>query len=204
VDGVQFAVTDSVLQAIYPNPGAEDRYVYVVAPTSSAGMYFWRPQLADFIQGFPMTSYDWIIQDGRRPPLGTTDPQAANVASGMFDASWRRQGRWTVLRDETAASQWTVRLAPAKDFEPSPSALQAAAGRYELFPGFVLTLRSDDGSLVVDVPGEPTISTIAESDAIFVDARTGRSIEILRDETGKVTGASVDSPMGILFAKRVP
>jgi poly(3-hydroxybutyrate) depolymerase len=204
VDDVKFAVTDSVLQAIYPNPGTEDRYLYVVAPTSSAGMYFWKPQLVDFIQGFPVTNYDWIIQDGRRAPPGTTDPQAANVASGMFDASWRRQDRWTVLRDETTASQWTLRRAPGKDFEPSSSALQAAAGSYELFPGFILTFRSDDGNLVVDVPGEQTIPTIAESDMIFVDPKTGNAIEIVRDETGKVTGASVDSPLGILFAKRVP
>lgn len=203
VDGRKFAVADAVLQAIYPSPAAPDRYVYVAAATSPGGMYFWRPQFVNFVQGFPVTTFDWIIQDGRRPPPGTTDTHAANVAAGVFDVSWRRQDRWTVLRDEAAVSHWTLRRAPTKDFVASPAALQAAAGRYELFPGFVLTFRIENGNIVVDVPGEASIPTVAESDSLFVDPRSGNAVEILRDDAGNVIGASVDSPRGIVFAKRL-
>ncbi len=203
VDGRKFAVADSVLQAIYPSPSAADRYVYVVAATSPDGMYFWKPQIVNFAMGFAATQFDWLIQDGRRPPPGTTDLQAANVASGVFDASWRRQDRWTVLRDEAEASQWTLRHLPKKDFVVSPSALQAAAGRYEVAPGFVVTLRIEDENIIIDIPGEPSISMIAESDSIFVDPKTGNAVEILRDENGKVTGASADTPQGIIFVKRL-
>ena len=202
VDGKKFALADSVLQAIYPNPSAADRYVYVVAATSPEGMYFWKPQLVNFVQGNPLTSFDWVIQDGRRPPPGTTDLSAAYVAAGVFDASWRQQDRHVQRRDE-AASQWTQRRAPAKGFVPSSSALEAAAGRYELFPGFALTVRAEDRGVVIDIPGEPSIRTVAESDWIYVDVKTGNTIEFMRDETGKVIGASADAPQGVLFVKRL-
>jgi predicted esterase len=203
VDGRKFAVPDSVLQAIYPSPFVEDQYVYVVAATSADGMYFWKPQIVNFIVGFPITHFDWLIQDGRRPPPGATDTQGANVALGVFDVSWRRQDRWTVIRDEAIASKWTLRRAPSKNFVASPEALQAAAGRYELFSGFVLTFRVEDGNIIVDVPGEPSIATIAESNSVFVDPKSGNAVEILRDEAGNVIGASVDSPEGMVLAKRL-
>lgn len=202
VDGRKFDVADSVLQAIYPSPAADDRYVYVVAATSADGLYFWTPQIVNFMQGFPYTSADWIIQDGRRPPPGTTDLHDAHVAYGIFDANWRRNDRWTVLRDEGVASKWTLRRAPAKDFVPSPEALEAAAGRYELFPGFFLTFRVENGRLVVDVPGQPTLSTIAESDWIYIDPSTDVSAEIVRDDAGNVIGASIIDTRGVVFAKR--
>jgi hypothetical protein len=204
IDGHRFSVMDAVLQAVYPSPAADDRYVYVAAPTSAAGMYFWKPQIVNFIMGFPITHYDWLIQDGRRPRPGVAENQGANVASGVFDASWRRQDRWTVIRDEATASQWTLRRPPKKDFVASPAALKAATGRYELAPGFVLTLRVEGENIVVDVPGEPSIRTVAESDSVFVDPKSGSAIEILRNETGNVIGASADGPQGMMFVKRMP
>lgn len=204
VDGHRFSVKDAVLQAIYPSPAADDRYVYVAAPTSAAGMYFWTPQIVNFIMGFPITYFDWLIQDGRRPPPGATESQGANVASGVFDAAWRRHDRWTVIRDEATASQWTLRHPPAKNFVASSAALQAAAGRYELAPGFVLTFRVQDENIVLDVPGQASIRTVAESDSVFVDPKSGYAVEILRDDTGKVIGASADGPQGMMFVKRMP
>lgn len=205
VDGRRFDAADAVLQAIYPSPLAEDRYVYVVVPTSTNGMYFWQPQIVNFQLGNSLTMFDWLIQDGRRPPPGTTVPHAAHVASGVFDASWRRQDRWTLMRDEAEVAQWTRRKAPPKHFAPSPAALEAVAGRYELFPGLVVTFRADGGKLVVDIPGERSIVTIAESESIFVDPASGNMVEFLRDEHGAITAASVDGPGGaILLAKRLP
>ena len=133
-------------------------------------MYFWRPQLVHFERGHALTMFDWVIQDGRRPPPGTRDPNAANVASGVFDTSWRRQDRWTALRDENA-ELWTLRRAPAKGFAASPRALQAAAGRYELGPGAVVTIRVDGDHLIVDLPpqwSQPPLKMKPESDAVYL------------------------------------
>jgi predicted esterase len=204
VDGREWAVTDSVLQAIYPNPTAPDRYVYVVAPTSPEGMHFWKPQLVHFVHGYQLTMFDWVIQDGRRPPPGTMNPATANVASGVFDANWRRQDRWTSERDQKLSSQWSLRTAPPRDFAPSASALQAVAGRYELFPSFVFTFRVDGSSLVVDVPGGVSIPLTTESDSVFVNPSNGDAVEFLRDAQGRVSAASVEDHGSILLAKRLP
>src|SRR5690606_60582 len=150
-------------------------------------------------------TFDWLIQDGRRPPPGTTDPHAAHVAYGVFDASWRRNDRWTVTRNEEEVARWTLRKAPSKDFRPSPAALEAVAGRYEPFPGFVITFRVEDDKLVVDIPDQPSIVTVAESEALFVDPVSGRVVEFLRDDNGVVSAASIDGAGGtILMARRVP
>lgn len=102
VDGREWKVKDSVLQAIYPSPLAADRYVYVVTATSPEGMSFWTPQLVHFSFGNPLTISDWVIQDGRPAPPGTA-AAIANVASGIFDAGWRRKDRWTMTRDDKPA-----------------------------------------------------------------------------------------------------
>lgn len=203
VDGREWKLTDSVLQAIYPSPFAEHRYVYLVAATSPAGMYFWKPQLVHFTFGYPLTPFDWLIQDGRRPPPGTMNASIANVAAGIFDASWRRTDRWSVLRDKSAA-KWTLRRAPAKDFAPSPAALQAAAGRYEVFPGFTLTFRPEGRTLVGDFGGQASVTLAPESDFLFVVPGTGDAVEFIRDAAGNVSGASVDNQGSLMWAKRVP
>jgi len=204
VDGRSWKVKDSVLQAIYPSPLAADRYVYVIAATSPEGMYFSNPQLVHFVFGYPVTMYDWIIQDGRRPPPGTQNAAVAYVAAGVFDASWRRKDQWSVVRDDKAAAGWTLRRAPPKDFVASPDALQAIAGSYELNPGATATFRPEGNRLVVDVANGPTFTLDSESDSVFVVPQSGDAVEFVRDASGKVTGASVDSQGSIMWAKRLP
>ncbi|MFL6548498.1 MAG: prolyl oligopeptidase family serine peptidase [Povalibacter sp.] len=203
VDGHSWPLKDAVLQAIYPSPMAADRYVYAVLPTSADGLYFWKPQFVHFTQGgFPLTMFDWLIQDGRRPPPGTFDMSDSFVASGMFDINWRRQDRWSKQRDESKASGWTLRHAPSKDLVVADAVLQQIAGQYELFPGFVVTVKTADSKLVVDAPGEPSLTLISESDSIFLNPRTGDVAEVLRDAQGKITGLSVDNQNAIIMVKR--
>jgi hypothetical protein len=203
VDGREWQAQDSVLQAIYPNPLNPARYVYVVAATSPEGMYFWRPQLVHFLFGYPLTMFDWMIQDGRRPPPGTMNPATANVASGVFDASWRRQDRWTQLRDEQSASTWTLRRAPTKNFVASPAALQAVAGRYEFAPGLAITFKVEGDGLVSDIPDQATAPLVAESESVFV-MPSGDAVEFIRDAAGNVTGASIEDHGSFVWSKRLP
>lgn len=204
VDGRSWKAKDSVLQAIYPSPLAADRYVYVVTATSPDGMYFWNPQLVHFVMGFPLTFFDWVIQDGRRAPPGTNDAAHAFVAAGIFDASWRRKDQWSMIRDDRTAANWTLRRAPPKDFSASAEALQAVAGTYELYPGNSVTFRTEGNRLVADIPNLPRFTLVTESDFIYVLPQTNDVIEFIRDANGKVTGASVDYQGSILLARRVP
>lgn len=205
VDGREWPAKDSVLQAIYPSPLAADRYVYVVAATSTEGMYFWKPQLVHMTLGFPLTMFDWVIQDGRRPPPGTMNPAVAYVASGVFDASWRgKDDRSILVRDQQSAAKWTLRHAPTKTVVASTGALQAIAGRYELFPGVTFTFKGQGDGLVVELPNGTTIVLTAESDSMFADPATGQAIEFIRDEAGNISGASLEDYGSLLWAKRLP
>jgi hypothetical protein len=204
VDGRVWKVKDSVLQAIYPSPLAADRYVYVITATSPEGMYFWKPQLVHFTFGYPVTMFDWVIQDGRRPPPGTQNAAIANVAAGVFDASWRRKDQWSVIRDYKSAASWTLRRAPPKDFAASADALRAIAGRYELAPGAVVLMRPEGNRLVADIPTGGSITLTSESDSIFIVPETGDAVEFIRDANGNITGASVENQGSLIWAKRLP
>lgn len=205
VDGREWPAKDSVLQAIYPSPLAADRYVYVVAATSAEGMFFWRPQMVHTTMGFPLTMFDWVIQDGRRPPPGTMNPAVAYVASGVFDASWRgKDDRSTLLRDQQSASKWTLRRVPTKTVVASTSALQAIAGQYELFPGVIFTFETQGDRLVAHPPHRATTELVTESDSMFSNPATGEAIEFIRDDAGNISGASVEDYGSMLWAKRLP
>lgn len=204
VDGRVWKVKDSVLQAIYPSPLAADRYVYVITATSPAGMYFWKPQLVHFSFGNSMTTSDWIIQDGRLPPPGTQIAAIANVAAGVFDASWRRKDQWSVSRDDKSVASWTLRRPPPKDFVPSAEALQAIVGRYELFPGVVVTLQPEGNRLVAEFPDGKRNTLVTESDSIFVVPQSGDAVEFIRDANGNVSGLSLENQGSVLWGKRLP
>jgi hypothetical protein len=202
VDGREWRATDAVLQAIYPSPVATDRYVYVVAATSAEGMYFWKPQLVHFVQGYPLTMFDWVIQDGRRAPMGPIDPANAYVAAGVFDASWRGADSLIQQRDPSA-SQWTLRHAPKKGFVPSSDVLNKIVGSYEVFPGFAITVRTEGTQVLVDAPGQPSLVVPAESEWIFLNPATGDSAEFVRDEQGNVTGMAVEDTGAVKFFKKL-
>jgi predicted esterase len=203
ISGREWSSKDAVLQMIYPSPATRDRYVYVIAPTSTAGMYFVNPQLVNFRVGFPVTAFDWIIQDGRRAPSGTMNPMDTFVAAGIFDAQWRYQETATIERDRESASKWTLRRLPPNGFAPSPATLQALTGHYEVFPGVIVAFRVEDGVLVVDAPGGRTIRLTPESEFVYVDAMTGNTAEFMRDGQGKINGVSVDNDGGVFHAKRM-
>jgi hypothetical protein len=202
VDGREWPVEDSVLQAIYPSPLAADRYVYVVAPTSVEGMYFWRPQLVNFVQGNPATVLDWVIQDGRRAPVGMVKLADTYAAGGLFDASWHRDDSSTEQRD-ASSSQWMLRHAPAKGFAPSADAFSKIAGSYEVFPGFAVTVRTEGKQVIVDQPGQPPLSIIPESDWVYMNPTTGDSAEFVRDAQGNVTGVAVENVGAVRLFKRL-
>lgn len=202
ISGREWSGNDAVLQMIYPSPAANERYVYVIAPTSTAGMYFATPQLLNFRIGFPVTSLDWIIQDGRRAPSGTLSPMHTFVAAGVFDANWQYQQTAMLERDQASASKWTLRRLPPEDFAPSPATMHSLTGRYEVFPGVEIVVRVANGVLRVDAPDGRSIALTPESDTIYVDAITGNTAEFLRDERGQINHVSVENDGAVFHAKR--
>ena len=190
VDGRRFDTTDAVLEMVRPSPWAPDRYVLVVAATSPGGMYVWDPTNYSLMQlGIPMQFWDWAIQDGRIPNLPETLlPDRGWVASGVWDRNWRRDDRWTFLGDAKARDAATLRRLPPAGFTTAPALLDRYVGRYHFYPEVIVTIRREDGQLMVDAPGIVSGPLTPESDTLFLLPRMMGRIEFERGPDGRTTG----------------
>jgi dienelactone hydrolase len=195
IDGRKYGATDAVVQMIYPNPLQPNRYVMVVAGTSSDGLYFWTPALWHTSAGFPTSFWDWTITDGRRVTLASSavGAQRGWVAAGMFDQHWRRDDRWVYVGDSTLRHSGHLRYAPANGFTMPAQLLDAYAGEYELAPGVPVRVAHEGNHLTVQPPSGPLVQLDPEGKADFVVHDTGESVFFLSDEHGKVSGAVLNN-----------
>ena len=155
IDGRAFAVSDGVVQMIFPSPAQPKRYVLVVAATSTAGMYFWNPALVDARSGnLWLEEVDWTVRDGRRVSLERGVSSArSRVASGVFDRHWRRDDRWIVLGDADVRARSPLRHLPSEDLTIPAKILDSYVGDYEFFPGLVLSIARVDTGLTSQFGG---------------------------------------------------
>jgi len=196
---------DAVLQMIYPNPSAPQRYVLVVAASSATGMRAWSSQLVHPALGFGIVGYDWMITDARRPPPGApVDPTNLNIAAGMFDASWRRDDRWTFEGDASERASWRQRALPDPSYAPSADDLAELTGSFEL-PRFVATVSVEGDRLSVSVPNEPPYALQPKGKDLFCtcDSPLQITVEFVRNDAGQLIGVEVDAPEGMLWGKKL-
>ncbi len=195
-----FATRDAVLQLIYPSPAAANRYAFVIAPTSAAGMYFWnagglwlRPLGASFI---PL---DWTIQDGLRVdlPRGMA-AERAYVASGVFDEDWHGRGDLVFPGDNTVRSAGRLRSAS----RPVDVQLADYVGNYEIVPGFSAAIAQVGDGLIMTIPGGAPVTLIAERRDEFGARENNSAYVFLRDWDGQVCGVDIYSGAPKVFAKR--
>ncbi len=195
IDGRRLPASDAVVEMIYPSPAAADRYLLVVAGTSAEGLYFWNPSaLWDQIFGFPRVYWDWTVRDGRRvaldPGLGA---ERGWVAAGVFDRHWRRHDRFVFTGDAERRARSPLRHPAPAGFAPSPDALQAYAGRYELAPGFPAVVTCEGGRLVIRFPSGPPVELMAETATDFALPANGAVLTFAREGSGAVTGIVIDN-----------
>jgi hypothetical protein len=204
IGGRRIAATDAVAQMIYPHPLHSQRYVMAVAATSPAGMYFWKPALVHYSFGFGLTGWDWLVQDGRVPPLG--DParlEGTALAAGVFDARWQVHDESTIITGEPR-TRWPLRHAPSPESKISAVDLQENVGRYELFPGYIAEVGHASDGLTIKVPGEPVGPLITESTGSFSLPMTGEPVQFVRDPQGQVTAMQFVNQGRTIAARRVP
>ena len=108
IDGRRFAATDAVAQMLHPSPLQPERYVLVVAATSTAGMRAWDPG-GFWVQenGYPKLVWDFTVQDGRRAAEPGLGPERSWIAAGIFDRHWRRDDRFIAAGDDMPPARAT-------------------------------------------------------------------------------------------------
>ena len=75
--------------------------------------------------------------------------------------------------------------------ELAPEILSSYVGKYELAPGFILSITNEDGRLMAQATGQPAIPIYAESETRFVYRVVDAQIEFQLDATGEVTGLAL-------------
>jgi poly(3-hydroxybutyrate) depolymerase len=205
IDGRTFAARDSVVQMIYPSPANPERYVLAVAGTSAAGMYFWNPA-AFWHQrlGYPTLPMDWTIRDGRRAGVENGfGAERAWVASGVFDAAWRRDDRWVVVGDADLREQSSLREPPPPGFSVRSSVLETYEGRYDFSPGVGVTVTRRGRGLSIAFPDGGTHTLTAETEADFTLVTGGILVTFQRDASGRPTSLTINNDGQVTPAKRV-
>ncbi len=183
IDGKAFPATDAAVQFLYPNPLNAERYVWVVAGTSTDGFYF-----AD-VRPTGLPDWDYVVADGRFAAFGQkASPLQARVVSGTFDSSWRYREELAVPGDSEMRAKGRLRHRPSASLAIAPAVLQSYAGRYQIEKGPVLDVLVDGRRLVVRQQGDTeTAELLPETEADWSVPKYDVWVHFVRDAAGKVT-----------------
>jgi dienelactone hydrolase len=197
IDGKSFAARDAAVQMLYPNPMNAERYVVVVAGSSTNGMYFSDPRLRGFDE------WDYVVADGRIPAAGQQAPSwQTRVVSGSFDHNWRASDPMAQLGDSEIRTKGRSLLRPHPGLVVDPKVLDSLAGRYQIEQGPLVEVVRDGKRLMVKVPGDQAYDLVPVSDIDYVIAKAEMQATFVR-ESGKVTGFSAYGPGGGFQATRI-
>ena len=181
IDGKAFPVKDAAVQMIYPNPLNAERYVWIVAGTSTDGMYFCAPS--------PQMLYDWdyIIMDGHIPAYKQkASALQTNVVSGMFDYNWRFSDSLAQPGDAEIRVKGRQIHRPNVNLSIDPKVLDSYVGRYQIEQGPVLDVAREGKRLMIR-QGTNGGELVPESETDYYMSEFNVRVSFVRDASGKVT-----------------
>ncbi len=93
---------------------------------------------------------------------------------------------------------------PRVEVPVDPQVLESYVGQYELAPGVVLDVTTEDSKLMVQLTGQPRVQVFAESDTEFFYKVVDAQLTFVRDESGQVTAVVLHQGGADNTAKRLP
>ena len=199
IDGKAFAAADAAVQLLYPSPLNPERYVWVVAGTSTNGLYF-----AD-VRPTGLPDWDYVVSDGRFAAFGQkASVLQTRVVSGSFDSSWRYRDALAVPGDADVRARGRLRHRPSATLAIDRSVLQSYVGQYQIETGPRLEVFLDGRRLMVRQQGETDVAELLpETETDWSVPKYDVWISFVRDASGKVT-EFVGFQGRDFTAKRVP
>jgi dienelactone hydrolase len=188
VDGKSFATRDAAVQLLYPNPRNTQRYVWVLASTSTNGM--------NHVMPTPFRRYEWdyIIDDGRFPaPRQPAAPERTRVVSGFFDSNWRFSPAFLQMGDTEVRAKGRTLSRPTRSVKVAPALLDSYAGNYEL-PGNRVIEITRKGDLLWAKAGTDELELVPLDDTTFYGAKFNVWVTFEKDAAGKVVGFNSHQP----------
>jgi dienelactone hydrolase len=182
IDGKAFPTRDAALQMIYPNPRNMQRYVWLFAGTSTAGMNFTSPT--------PFLAYEWdyVINDGVIPaPRQRTSEERTKVVSGMFDSNWRFHPDYLQMGDAEVRAQGRRLALPGKPLRLPAALLESYAGSYQMQNGRTVEVSRREDVLVANTGSEQADLVPADQNT-FYGQKFNIWVTFERDASGTVTG----------------
>ncbi len=184
IDGRLFKARDAVLNAIYPNPYNNERYVDIVAATSGAGFCFFDPS------NEAISNFDYYIIDGKVPvySIGATE-EKIHVATGFFDCNWKISDAFLMAGDEELRSKCAYTVVNSDlstkivgKAKPSVELLKSYEGTYELNPNTKLKILLEQDVLKL-VQGQFSTQLLAISDGEFYVKEVNASVSFRKSKT---------------------
>ena len=111
------------------------------------------------------------------------DRDSAGKVVGMTMSSFGREPEKAVLSDEKPVERTAIHLDPAR--------LDGYVGRFELAPGFVLTITRDGDRLWAQATGQSRIEILPESERMFFLREVDARLEFALDAQGVATGLTL-------------
>jgi dienelactone hydrolase len=182
IDGKAFSASDAALQMLYPNPRNTQRYVWLFAATSTAGM--------NHAAVSPYRGYEWDykIDDGRIPAARqVASEEATKVVSGMFDQNWRFDPAYLQPGDEKIRANGRRLTAAGKHVRLEPAVLDSFAGVYLMSNGRRLDVIRKEGLLVATMNAEE-LELVPLDQSTFYGQKYNVWVTFEKDASGKVTG----------------
>ena len=151
IDGKSIKAKDAVLNAVYPNPFNNERYVVLAVGTSAAGLALFDPHRNDLAQ------FDFTVTDGVIPhySVGATNEKIM-IGSGFFDCNWKADDALFSRGDEALRSKCAFAalngdgsMRIVSKARPSAEVMKAHMGMYQIQGGPLLRIYLDHDTLKV-------------------------------------------------------
>lgn len=182
IDGRSFAANDAALQMLYPNPRNPQRYVWLFAATSTAGM--------NYAAVMPFRGYEWDykIDDGRIPaPRQVESDESTKIVSGMFDHNWRFNAAYLEMGDAKIRANGRRLAAAGKHVKLDVALLDSYAGTYSMGNGRRVDVVRKNEVLLATV-GADELDLVPLDQSTFYGQKFNVWVTFEKDSAGKVTG----------------
>jgi hypothetical protein len=182
VGGREFKAPDALVQMLHPNPRNAQRYVWVVAANSPAGLFGAQVLPSNLLE------FDYAIDDGHVPAYRQLATRTQmGVVSGMFDYNWRYSDAHAVAGDSTARAKANQVRPPNSRVASNTAILDRYVGRYRIANGPIVEVRRENSKLIIKA-GNDEGELLPQNETNFYLPAFNVWIAFQRDESGKVTG----------------
>lgn len=83
------------------------------------------------------------------------------------------------------------------------SILQDYVGEYQISAAMKINVKIENGQLVVEIPNNPNINLLAETDSIFYTKGQFTNVNFVKNSSGKVAGFNLEQYGGNMFVKKI-